>query len=188
MPGTWPAPAATWKVHRRLAEEVADPPPPGHRPLNLAAATRPPGTFQGMVGPAKPNGATVGVIQHPDAGTSTYGPMSRDLGHAVPPDRELVRLSRSTIPLLVPGGCRNIEHGCTLRAVGGSRRRVRPDTDFFLPDRPEPGALIDDFIRGAEQIHLSIDLDVLPAAVVPAVSAGRADSNSRSWSRFSIGS
>ena len=46
-----------------------------------------------------------------------------------------------------------------------------PDTDLFPQDRPEHRRYIDDFIRRVEHVYLSLDLDALPAATMPAVSS-----------------
>ena len=45
--------------------------------------------------------------------------------------------------------------------------------DFDLPpwEMKPIHAVVADFVRGVDRVHLSIDLDVLPAAVMPAVSA-----------------
>lgn len=45
------------------------------------------------------------------------------------------------------------------------------DTDCGLLDLPRVDAFTDAFLAGCDVVHLSIDLDVLPAAVAPGVSA-----------------
>src|SRR5207302_3091875 len=47
----------------------------------------------------------------------------------------------------------------------------RLDTDLDPWRLAEPLAAVESFAAGVDAIHLSIDLDVLPAAVMPAVSA-----------------
>ncbi len=46
-----------------------------------------------------------------------------------------------------------------------------PDTDFFPWNPKQSYGYIDDMIHTVERIHLSVDLDVLPASIMPAVSA-----------------
>jgi formiminoglutamase len=47
----------------------------------------------------------------------------------------------------------------------------RPDTELDPWQLDEPLTAVRDFVKTVDVIHLSIDLDVLPAAVMPAVSA-----------------
>lgn len=56
----------------------------------------------------------------------------------------------------------------TARSLGV---RYRLDEDCSLLDLQAVLAFVDEFLAGVEAVHLSIDLDVLPAAVAPGVSA-----------------
>lgn len=49
--------------------------------------------------------------------------------------------------------------------------RYLPDTDCGLLDLPRVDAFVDEFLESCDVVHLSVDLDVLPAAVAPGVSA-----------------
>ncbi|WP_245654471.1 formimidoylglutamase [Streptomyces violens] len=49
--------------------------------------------------------------------------------------------------------------------------RYLPDTDCGLLNVHRVDAFVDDFLASCDLVHLSIDLDVLPAAVAPGVSA-----------------
>jgi formiminoglutamase len=49
--------------------------------------------------------------------------------------------------------------------------RYLPDTACGLLDLPRTEKFVDDFLASCDVVHLSIDLDVLPAAVAPGVSA-----------------
>nr|WP_205615591.1 formimidoylglutamase [Streptomyces harenosi] len=49
--------------------------------------------------------------------------------------------------------------------------RHLPDTRCGLLDLPRAESFVDEFLAGCDVVHLSIDLDVLPAAVAPGVSA-----------------
>ncbi|MET8575981.1 formimidoylglutamase [Streptomyces sp. NPDC005012] len=49
--------------------------------------------------------------------------------------------------------------------------RWLPDTDCGATDLDQAERFVDDFLASCDVVHLSIDLDVLPAAVAPGVSA-----------------
>ncbi|MFI8763989.1 formimidoylglutamase [Streptomyces sp. NPDC053792] len=49
--------------------------------------------------------------------------------------------------------------------------RYLPDTDCGLLDVDRVDAFVEEFLAGSDVVHLSIDLDVLPAAAAPGVSA-----------------
>jgi formiminoglutamase len=49
--------------------------------------------------------------------------------------------------------------------------RYLPDTECGLPALARTEAFVDEFLASCDIVHLSIDLDVLPAAVAPGVSA-----------------
>ncbi|MEU5090153.1 formimidoylglutamase [Streptomyces sp. NPDC021356] len=62
----------------------------------------------------------------------------------------------------------------TQRLFGTADRlgvRWLPDTECGLPDLERAERFADDFLASCDIVHLSIDLDVLPAAVAPGVSA-----------------
>jgi formiminoglutamase len=153
----------------RLAEVVASAIRAGHRPLILGGGHETAwGTFQGIVA-AKPD-ANLGVINidaHLDlradepgnSGTSFY---------------QIARWCESH--------GRPCEYLCVGAAVASNTRALFdrlsalgwgfiPDYAFEPPEWDVPKQTLNEFLEVVDTIHLSLDLDVLPAATMPAVSA-----------------
>jgi formiminoglutamase len=156
-------------AQQRLAEVVEWVIRAGHRPLVLGGGHETAwGTFQGVVG-AEP-AAQVAVINfdaHLDlradepgnSGTPFYQ-IAKWCGHARRPFRYLCVGSAE------PSNTRALFD--RLGELGGEHI---PDSDLFPWHRSEPRDYIAEFVRRAEHVHLSLDLDVISAAAVPAVSA-----------------
>jgi formiminoglutamase len=153
----------------RLAEAVATAIRAGHRPLVLGGGHETAwGTFQGMVA-ARP-GPTMGVINidaHLDL-------RPNDPGNSGTPFNQMAKWCSSSgrpfqylcIGVATPSNTAALFD--RLSDIGGS---YIPDIDLFPYERSESRREIDDFLVRVEQVHLSIDLDVLPASTMPAVSS-----------------
>lgn len=153
----------------RLAEVVASVITAGHRPLVLGGGHETAwGTFQGIVA-AKPH-AAVGVINidahldlradEPGNSGTPFNQMARWCEAHGRPFRYLclgVSLASNTAALF--------DRAKELGADWLPDHRLQPIPVEDVTARLEP------FAESVESIHLSIDLDVLPAAVMPAVSA-----------------
>ncbi len=153
----------------RLAEVVASAIAAGHRPLVLGGGHETAwGTFQG-IDAAKPN-ATVGVINidaHLDL-------RADEPGNSGTPFNQMAKWCEKNgkrFRYLCLGVAAQSNTAALFERLGELGAEYIPDSDFRPWDRPEPRKYIDDFIRTMEQVQLSVDLDVLPAATMPAVSA-----------------
>jgi formiminoglutamase len=153
----------------RLAEVVANAIAAGHRPLVLGGGHETAwGTFRGIVA-AKPN-ATVGVINidaHLDL-------RADEPGNSGTPFNQMAKWCAANgrpFRYLCVGTAEPSNTAALYERLGELDADSIPDTDFFPWDRPEPHDYIDAFIQRADHLHLSIDLDVLPGATMPAVSA-----------------
>jgi formiminoglutamase len=153
----------------RLAEAVAGAIRAGHRPLVLGGGHETAwGTFQGIVA-AKPD-ADLGVInidahldlRADDPGNS--GTPFAQIAHWL--DRNGRRFRYLCIGTAEPSNTAALFN--RLAGLGGEHI---PDTDFVPLDRRGPREYVTEFVRRAPSVHLSIDLDVLPASTMPAVSA-----------------
>lgn len=153
----------------RLAGVVADAICAGHRPLVLGGGHETAwGTFQGIV-TAKPQ-AAVGVINidaHLDLRADEPGNSGTPFYQMAKWCRERGRRFRYLcIGTAEPSNTAALFN--RLAELGGEHIS---DTDFVSLDRKEPREQVAEFGRRAEVVHLSIDLDALPAATMPAVSA-----------------
>ncbi|QJW93842.1 formimidoylglutamase [Frigoriglobus tundricola] len=153
----------------RLADVVERAIRAGHRPLVLGGGHEMAwGTFQGIV-TARPD-ASVGVINidahldlradEPGNSGTPFNQIAKWFGGASRPFRYLC------LGVAEPSNTATLFD--RLGTLGGE---YIPDVDFLPWGRQEPRDYIDEFIRRVEQVHLSVDLDVLPAATMPAVSA-----------------
>jgi formiminoglutamase len=153
----------------RLTEVVANAITAGHRPLVLGGGHEASwGTFRGV------------VSAHPDA---TVGVINLDAHFDLRADP----VANSGTPFhQIADFC--TQHGRPFRylCLGVAEPANTPALfdradelgvvwyrDFDLPpwEMKPIHAVVADFVRGVDLVHLSIDLDVLPAAVMPAVSA-----------------
>jgi formiminoglutamase len=153
----------------RLAEVVGRLISKNHRPIVLGGGHETAwGTFQGVVA-ARPD-ETVGVINidaHLDlradepgnSGTPFYQ-IAKSCERAGRPFRYLC------VGTAEPSNTLALYN--RLAELGGEHI---PDTDFGPWERREPHADIAEFVRRVERVHLSLDLDVISAATMPAVSA-----------------
>lgn len=153
----------------RLAEVVASVIVAGHRPLVLGGGHETAwGTFQGIVA-AKPD-ANVGVINidaHLDLRADEPGnsgtPFNQMAKWCKANDRPFhylcVGVSESSNTAALS------QRAEELSVIWWKDRLLNPWELDFVADN------ILDFIRLSDSIHLSIDLDVLPASVMPAVSS-----------------
>jgi formiminoglutamase len=150
----------------RLAEVVADVIRAGHRPLVLGGGHETAwGTFQGIVG-AKPD-ATVGVINI-DAHLDLRADEPGSSGTSFYQIAKWCERNRQPFKYL----CLGVSLASNTGALFERARELGAD---WMPDYSlQPIAfekVVTTFCESVEFIHLSIDLDVLPAAVMPAVSA-----------------
>lgn len=153
----------------KLAEIVAEVIRAGHRPLVLGGGHETAwGTFQGIV-TAKPQ-AAVGVINidaHLDLRADEPGNSGTPFYQMAKWCRERGRRFRYLcIGTAEPSNTAALFN--RLAELGGEHI---PDADFVPLDRKEPRGHVAEFVRRAAVVHLSIDLDALPAATMPAVSA-----------------
>jgi formiminoglutamase len=153
----------------RLGEFVSGVIRAGHRCLVLGGGHETAwGTFQGIV--AAHPGTTVGVINldahldlradEPGNSGTPFNQMAKWCAANGRPFRYLC------LGVAVPSNT-----AALFERLGEVGAEYIPDTDFFPPDRPEPREYVDELLGRVERVHLSVDLDVLPAATMPAVSA-----------------
>ncbi|MBM3979248.1 MAG: formimidoylglutamase [Planctomycetes bacterium] len=153
----------------RLAEVVASAIRAGHRPLILGGGHETAwGTFQGIVS-AKPNAklSVINIDAHLDLRADEPGnsgtPFNQMAKWCAARGRAFRYLCVGTAE---PSNTLALFNH--LAELGGEHI---PDTDFVPLDRKEPRDYVAEFVRRSDSIHLSIDLDVLPPATMPAVSA-----------------
>ena len=153
----------------RLAELVSHAIKGGHRPLVLGGGHETAwGTFQGIVA-AKPK-ATVGVINidaHLDL-------RADEPGNSGTPFNQIAKWCAANgrpFHYLCVGVAQTSNTVALYDRLAEFGGLYIPDTDCFPEDRPEVRDYMDSFVKKFEAIHLSLDLDVLPASVMPAVSA-----------------
>ncbi len=153
----------------RLAEAVARAIRAGHRPLILGGGHETAwGTFQGVVA-AKPD-ANLGVINidaHLDL-------RADEPGNSGTPFYQMAKWCANRgrkFRYLCAGSAEPSNTLALFNRLAELDGEHIPDTDFVPLDRKEPREYIAEFVRRADAVHLSIDLDVLPAATMPAVSA-----------------
>jgi formiminoglutamase len=153
----------------RLAEVVADAIRSGHRPLVLGGGHETAwGTFQGIVA-AKPD-ATVGVINidaHLDL-------RADEPGNSGTPFMQMARWCKANgkpFNYLCLGTSTPNNTAALLFGPEGVFPKIRYDHDLPPWRFPDFGDEIIAFAETVEVVHLSLDLDVLPAATMPAVSA-----------------
>ena len=153
----------------RLAVAVAGAIRGGHRPLVLGGGHETAwGTFLGIAA-AQPD-ATVGVINidaHLDL-------RADEPGNSGTPFFQIARwceANRRPFQYLCVGVAEPSNTAALFDRAASLGVEWIPDTDFFPPDRAEPRRLIDHFVERVDRVYLSVDLDVLPAATMPAVSA-----------------
>jgi formiminoglutamase len=153
----------------RLAEVVANTIRAGHRPLVLGGGHETAwGTFQGIVA-AKP-GANLGVINI----DAHFDLRADEPGNSGTPFYQMAKWCGARgrpFHYLCVGVARPSNSTALFRRAGELGAGVIPDDAFFTSGPVPIGDAIDGFIRRTDRVHLSIDLDVLPAAVMPAVSA-----------------
>lgn len=153
----------------RLAEVVASAIRAGHRPLILGGGHETAwGTFQGIV--AAKSGTNVGVINidsHLDMRADEPGNSGTSFNQIA---KWWEHNSRPFYYLCV-GAAEPANTAALFNRTAILGGEWIPDTDFWPMHRQEPRDYIDSFIDSVEHVHLSIDLDVLPAATMPAVSA-----------------
>jgi formiminoglutamase len=153
----------------RLAEVVADAIRAGHRPLVLGGGHETAwGTFQGIVA-AKPK-ATVGVINidaHLDLRADEPGnsgtPFAQIANWFERNDR---RFRYLCLGVAQPSNTKALfERAAALKAEVFQDYVLAPSSIRLIQVQ------VAEFVKSVDFVHLSIDLDVLPAAVMPAVSA-----------------
>jgi formiminoglutamase len=157
------------KAQDTLAEVVAAALRAGHRPLVLGGGHETAwGTFQG-IHQAKPAVAIsiVNIDAHLDL-------RADQPGHSGTPFSQIARWGaahRQPFRYLCIGAAQPANTRALYQRLKDWGGEFIPDTDFWPLPRADALAAIADYVAGAEAIHLSIDLDVLSAAIMPAVSA-----------------
>lgn len=153
----------------RLAEVVASVIRAGHRPLVLGGGHETAwGTFQGIVA-AKPQ-AAVGVINidaHLDL-------RADEPGNSGTPFNQMAKWCEGNgrpFNYLCIGASWPSNTSALFARMGELGAGTLFDDAFFTKESVPIDKVIDGSIRRVELVHLSIDLDVLPAATMPAVSA-----------------
>lgn len=156
-------------AQQELAEVVASSITAGHRPLILGGGHETAwGTFQGIVA-AKP-GVSVGVINI-DAHLDLRADEPSNSGT---PFHQIAKWSSASgrpFRYLCLGVSKPSNTRALFERMAAFGAECVFDSDFSPLDRPGPRAQIDAFLGIVEHIHLSVDLDVLPAGTMPAVSA-----------------
>ena len=153
----------------RLAAAITSVIRAGHRPLILGGGHETAwGTFQGIVA-AMPQ-ANVGIINidaHLDL-------RADEPGNSGTPFNQIAKWCEarsSRFNYLCLGVAEPSNTAALYERLGELDAEYIPDVDFVPHDREDTRDYIAEFVRRADVIHLSIDLDVLPAATMPAVSA-----------------
>lgn len=153
----------------RLADVVARLTAAGHRPLVLGGGHETAwGTFQGVVA-ATPD-ATVGVLNidaHLDL-------RADEPGNSGTPFYQIAKWCQARgqpFHYLCVGAAAPSNTAALFRRLAEIGGGVVPDDAFFLAEHVPAGLVIAQFFRRVDRVHLSVDLDVLPASVMPAVSA-----------------
>ncbi len=153
----------------RLAEAVASLLLLGHRPLVFGGGHETAwGTFQGIVA-AKPN-ATVGVISI-DAHVDLRADEPGNSGTPFYQMAQWCKQQSQPFPYLCAGVAWPSNTTALLRRAAELGTAIIFDDDFTAREPDLWGQIMDRFCAQVEHLHLSIDLDVLSAAVMPAVSA-----------------
>ena len=153
----------------RLAARVAELIAAGHRPLVLGGGHETAwGTFQGIVR-AKPD-AKLGVVNI-DAHLDLRADEPGNSGTSFNQIADWCRENGRPFQYLCIGAAQPSNTAALYDRLAELGGLYVPETDFFPADRREVRGYIEDFVRRAELIHLSVDLDVLPASMMPAVSA-----------------
>jgi len=153
----------------RLAEAVAGIIADGHRPLILGGGHETAwGTFQGIVA-AKPD-ARVGVINI-DAHLDLRADRPATSGTPFHQISEWCRENGAEFRYLCLGYSAPSNTAALVERVDALGAFAVEDTEL-VPQRLELAYdVIAAFVESCDRVHLSIDLDVLPASVMPAVSA-----------------
>lgn len=156
-------------AQEELAQRVATILRGGHRPLVLGGGHETAwGTFQGII-TAQPGGrvSVLNIDAHLD--------LRADLpGHSGTPFSQIARWCKEQeqpFRYLCVGVAQPSNTQALYQRLAEWGGRYIPDTDFRPLPSAETLATIADFVGRAEAIHLSIDLDVLSGAIMPAVSA-----------------
>lgn len=153
----------------RLAEVVASAIRAGHRPLVLGGGHETAwGTFQGIVA-AKPD-ANLGVINI-DAHLDLRADEPANSGTPFNQMAKWCEGNSRRFQYLCLGVAEPSNTPALYERLGELDAEYVPDVDFLPWGREENRNYIAHFLRRVEHIHLSVDLDVLPAATMPAVSA-----------------
>lgn len=153
----------------RLAEVVAGAITAGHRPLVLGGGHETAwGTFQGIIRAKRK--ARVGVVNI-DAHLDLRADEPGNSGTPFYQIAQWCERNRRPFQYLCVGTAELSNTAALFERLGELGGQYVPDSDFFPADRKEPHDYISDFVEGLEHLHLSLDLDVLPAATMSAVSA-----------------
>ncbi|MGE0355910.1 MAG: formimidoylglutamase [Burkholderiales bacterium] len=154
-----------------LAGTVADLLDEGHRVIALGGGHEIAfGTFAGLARHAGAKGETIGVVNVDAHFDLRAGPR----GTSGTPFREIAEhCAASGRPFRYL--CLGVNEDANTRALFDTARRLgaewRLDTDMGFDRHEETRAQLARFLESVDRVHLSLDLDALPAAVAPGVSA-----------------
>jgi formiminoglutamase len=153
----------------RLAEVVAEVIATGHRPLVLGGGHETAwGTFQGIVA-AKPN-ARVGVINI-DAHLDLRADEPGNSGTSFAQIARWCRAFNRPFRYLCLGAAEPANTKALLERARELKAEWFRDFDLGPWSLRAVQMVVAQFVESVDHVHLSIDLDALPAAVMPAVSA-----------------
>lgn len=153
----------------RLAEVVSNAIRAGHRPLILGGGHETAwGTFQGIVS-AKPN-ANLGIINF----DAHFDLRADEPGNSGTPFYQMAKWCErcgQRFRYLCLGVAEPANTRALFARAGDLGARWLRDADLVPWSIDGVVEAVEDIARGTDELYLSIDLDVLPSAVMPAVSA-----------------
>lgn len=154
-----------------FAERVATLLDEGHRVIALGGGHEIAyASFLGLANHAGASGATIGVVNI----DAHFDLRAGDRGSSGTPFRQIAEhcaaAGRAFRYL-----CLGISEYSNTRALFETARRLgakwRLDADMGAERFAEARAQLEEFVRGVDRVHLSVDVDALPASVAPGVSA-----------------
>jgi formiminoglutamase len=167
------------RAQARLAEAVAGAIDAGHRPLVLGGGHETAwGTFQGVMA-TEPN-VDVGVINldaHLDL-------RADEPGNSGTPFNQMAKWCEANgrkFSYLCVGGSMASNTAALFERAEALGARFIPDFAFDPPLGDNIFAHVQDFIDSVDRVYISLDLDVLPAETMPAVSAPAAHGVPLGW-------
>jgi formiminoglutamase len=154
----------------RLAEVVEGAIAAGHRPLVLGGGHETAwGTFQGTVPTVRPN-TTLGIINF-DAHLDLRADEPGNSGTPFNQMATWCQANGQPFKYLCVGASLAANTLALLERAAALDVLLVPDFAFDPPEAGNVASYIGDFVASVDSVYVSFDLDVLPAATMPAVSA-----------------